>query len=45
MTKYCHPKGYAVLLHRMEKFNHNNALTVIAKAVQQRDIVGAFISL
>lgn len=25
-TKHCHLKGYVVLLHENEKFNHNKAL-------------------
>jgi hypothetical protein len=45
VTQHCNVKGYAVLLHKEETFIHKEVLKEIAKEVQSREIVGAFISL
>ena len=45
VTKVCSPKGYAVLLHFGDKFNRVDALSEIAKTVEDRQVVGAGIGL
>jgi hypothetical protein len=45
VTQHCSSKGYAVLLWTGETFAHERALAEIVKAVQPREVLGAFVGL